>query len=62
MAIQRETAAKLYEAHARLPKDVRKNVSPTARRSDVEWLVSDDHVTKALARFKETSSRRANMY
>jgi hypothetical protein len=50
---QRETAAKLYEAHAQLPKDIRKSVGPAARRSDVECLVSDDHVRKALARLKK---------
>lgn len=50
---QCETAAKLYEAHARLPKDVRKSVRAAARRSDVEWLVGDDHVRKALARLKK---------
>jgi len=50
---QRETAAKLYAAHAQLPKDDRKLVRPTARRSDIEWLVSDDHVRKALARSKK---------
>lgn len=50
---QRETATKLYEARARLPEDVRKSVSPAARRSDVESLVGDDPVRKALARLKK---------
>jgi hypothetical protein len=47
---RRETAAKLREAHAGLPKDVRRSVSSTASRSDLEWLVSDDPVRKALVR------------
>ena len=45
---QCETAASLRKAHARLPEDVRKVVSPTLRRSDVEWLVSEDHLRRAL--------------
>lgn len=49
---QRETAAKLYEAY------VQKSVSPVARRSDVECLVSDDHVIKAVARLKKPAPRK----
>jgi hypothetical protein len=49
---QVERASKLRKAHARLSEDVRKVVSPAPRRSDVEWLVSDESVKKALARIR----------
>ena len=41
-----ETLAKLRKAHARLPKDIRRVVRVS--RSDVEWLVSDGHLKRAL--------------
>jgi hypothetical protein len=34
--------------HGRLPSELRRFVSPRLRRADIEWLVSDDHVKKAL--------------
>jgi hypothetical protein len=43
------------KAHAALPESVRRAVSAAPRRSDLEWLVSDDHVKKALqARFQKS--------
>jgi hypothetical protein len=39
-------------AHAALPKELRGVVSAAPRRGDVEWLVTDDQVKKALAAFK----------
>jgi hypothetical protein len=52
---QIEQASKLRQAHAQLPEDVRKVVSPAPRRSDVEWLVSDESVKKALARIRKSA-------
>jgi hypothetical protein len=52
---QIERASKLRKAHAQLPEDVRKVVSPARRRSDVEWLVSDDSVKRALARVRKSA-------
>ena len=51
---QGETAASLYRAHARLPEDVRKVVNPAPRRSDVEWLVSEGHLRRALRPIQKT--------
>jgi hypothetical protein len=48
-----ELSATLRKAHAELPTDIRRFVSYAPRRGDVEWLVSDDHVKAALARFKK---------
>jgi hypothetical protein len=52
---QREAAARLRQAHARLPEDFRKVVSPAPKRSDVEWLVSEDHLKKALCLIQKTA-------
>jgi hypothetical protein len=48
---------RLREAHAELPSDIRKFVRRAPRRSDVEWLVSDDHVKAALGQFKKPPSK-----
>jgi hypothetical protein len=37
-------------AHAKLPPEVRRIVSPALRRADVEWLISSNHIDKALRR------------
>jgi hypothetical protein len=52
---QREMLASLHKALAQLPDEYRRIVSPAARRTDVEWLVSEDHVRKALARVQKTT-------
>jgi hypothetical protein len=41
-------ALQIRAAHGRLPSELRRFVSPGLRRADVEWLVSEDHVKKAL--------------
>jgi hypothetical protein len=41
-------AQKIRAAHTRLPPELRRFASPRLRRADVEWLVSEDHVKKAL--------------
>jgi len=51
---QSETLAKLRKAHARLPKDDRKDVRPALRRSDVEWLVGESHLRRALSLIQKT--------
>ena len=38
----------VWKAHASLPKTVRRFVSRRPRRSDAEWLISEDHIRKAL--------------
>jgi hypothetical protein len=45
-----ECAQAIWLRHAELPDDFRSIASPSLRRSDVEWIVSDDHLRKALAR------------
>ena len=45
----REHAQRVLEKHRELPYDFQQDVSPRLRRSDWEWLVSDDHLKKALA-------------
>jgi hypothetical protein len=45
---QAERLERLRETHAKLAKDIRKSVRPTPRRSDVEWLVSEDHLRRAF--------------
>jgi hypothetical protein len=50
---RQEISAALRRAHAQLPSDIRGSVRYAPRRSDVEWLVSDDHLRAALARFKK---------
>jgi hypothetical protein len=47
---QHQLSERLRNAHAQLPSDIRKFVSGAPRRCDVEWLVSDDHVRRALSR------------
>lgn len=47
---QLEMLATLHKAVAQLPEEYRRIVSPAARRTDVELLVSEDHVRKAIAR------------
>jgi hypothetical protein len=41
-------AQKIRTAHRRLPSEIRRWVSPRLRRADVEWLISEHHVKKAL--------------
>ena len=55
---QSETAAKLRKAHARIPKNDRKDVRAALRRSDVEWLVVDGHLKTALGRIQKTTPRK----
>jgi hypothetical protein len=38
----------IWSALARLPEHGRRGIVTTSRRSDIEWLVSDDHLKKAL--------------
>ena len=45
-----ERAEAIRRRHAELPHDFRSIASPSLRRSDVEWIVSDDHLKKALVR------------
>jgi hypothetical protein len=45
-----ERAQAIRRRHAELPHDSRSIASPSLRRSDVEWIVSDDHLKKALVR------------
>jgi hypothetical protein len=52
---QREMLASLHKVFAQLPDEYRRIVSPAARRTNVEWLVSEDHVRKALARVQKTT-------
>ena len=40
--------ARAYQQHILLPPTIRRKVSGAIRRQDVEWLVSDDHIKKAL--------------
>jgi hypothetical protein len=44
-----ERAQETWRRHAELPDDFRSIASPSLRRSDLEWIVSDDHLKKALA-------------
>ena len=43
-----EILAELRKFHRNLPEDIRKLTRAVPRRSDVQWLVADDHVKKAL--------------
>jgi hypothetical protein len=43
-----EIGRKTREVHAEMPKDFRGDVTPRLRRSDIEWLVTDAYVKKAL--------------
>jgi hypothetical protein len=45
----REHARRVWEKHRELHDDFQQDVSPRLRRPDREWLVSDDHLKKALA-------------
>lgn len=47
-ADQVEQLARLREAHAELPKDIRGAVRAGLRRTDAEWLVSENHIKEAL--------------
>jgi hypothetical protein len=42
-------AQESWQRHAELPDEFRSIASPSLRRSDLEWIVSDDHLRKALA-------------
>jgi hypothetical protein len=44
-----ERAREARRRHAELPDEFRSIASPSLRRSDLEWIVSDDHLKKALA-------------
>lgn len=44
-----ERAKATRQRRAELPDDFRSIASPSLRRSDLEWIVSDDHLKKALA-------------
>jgi hypothetical protein len=44
-----EIARRIWANHARLPAEMRSKIGKGLRREDWEWLVSDDHVRKALA-------------
>jgi hypothetical protein len=54
---QMERLAGLRKAHAALPRDIGPSVRPTPRRSDVEWLISDDHLRKAIPRIQKTTGQ-----
>jgi hypothetical protein len=45
-----KTRKKIREAYDDLPEEYRNISSPALSRRDVEWLVSDDHLKKGLAR------------
>ena len=48
--------ATLRKHHAQLSSDMRRLTSPAPRRSDTQWLVSEDHVKVALL-FKKRASK-----
>ena len=43
-----DTRRQIRLVHSRLPDEARRIASPAPRRADVNWLVSEDHVKKAL--------------
>jgi hypothetical protein len=43
-----EVARQLWANRARVPAEMRSKISKELRREDREWLVSEDHVRKAL--------------
>ena len=45
-----ELAQASWRRYTELPDDFKSITSPSLPRSDVEWIVSDDHLRKALAR------------
>ena len=50
-----DTRREIWLVHSRLPEEARRIVSPAPRRADVNWLISEDHVKKALRiRVKKT--------
>src|SRR3984893_8184077 len=51
-----DIARRLRDNHARLPAKIRQEFGKTLRREDREWLVSEDHLRKALASRKSPSS------
>jgi hypothetical protein len=52
---QVERLAKLRKARAKLPGDIRGAVRAGLPRADTEWLVSEDHLRRALKRFQKTT-------
>jgi hypothetical protein len=50
---ERNILAQARSAHARIPKSERRNFSASARRIDTQWLISDDHVKKAIIALKK---------
>ena len=40
--------AEQLEFHRNLPEDIRRLIRAAPRQSDTEWLVTDDHVKKAI--------------
>lgn len=52
---QVERLATLRKAHAALPEDIRGSVRAGLPRADAEWLVSEDHLRRALKRLQKTS-------
>lgn len=48
--------AQIREVHRSLPREERSGISAAPRRIDVEWLISDDHLKKALG--KTVSKKR----
>ena len=53
--------ATLRKHHAQLSSDTRRLTSPAPRRSDTQWLVSEDHVKAALL-FKKRASKLHTCY
>ena len=43
-----EVGRKIRKAYAVIPQELRSAIRPGLNRSDTEWLVSEDHVKKAL--------------
>src|SRR5262249_7708127 len=57
-AVHRQTQL----AHKKLPQELRSIASTALRRADVEWLVSTDHIAKALRRrFKKPTGILRNL-
>jgi hypothetical protein len=38
----------IHKVHAKLPSEARHFISPAPRRRDVIWLISEDHLKKAM--------------
>ena len=43
-----EVGRKIRKAYAVIPQELRSAIRPGLNRSDTEWLVSEDHLKKAL--------------